>query len=232
MTSTQKKTSDISIIVPTLNEADNLPQLQAAATKVRELIVVDGGSTDGTVEIAQELGFTVFKETGCEGRGKQLNTGALKASSQIVLFLHADTLLPPDFPEAVLKCLQNNANSLGAFSLKINTNKILLKFIVMFANLRSRILNLPYGDQALFMRRADFIKYGGFQEVPIMEDFMLIKEAGRHGKIQTLPQTVTTSARRWQRLGTVRTTCINQIVILGYYLGVPPEKLASFYRRQ
>ena len=232
MTSTQKMISDISIIVPTLNEAKNLPQLKSAADQVNELIVVDGGSTDGTMDVAQELGFTVIQETCSRGRGKQLNTGANSASSQIVLFLHADTLLPPDFPEAVVNCLQNKVTILGAFSLKIDRGGILLSGVVMFANLRSRLLHLPYGDQALFMRKKDFIQMGGFQEVPIMEDFILVKEARKKGNIQTLPQAVTTSARRWKRLGTVRTTCINQLIVLGYYLGVSPQKLASFYRKQ
>lgn len=232
MISTQKQTSNISIVVPTLNEAKNLPRLKPAAEQVHELIVVDGGSTDQTIDIAQELGFTVIQETGSEGRGKQLNTGARTSTSQIILFLHADTLLPPDFPDVVLSCLQKKTTVLGAFSLKVNKAGILLNFIVMCANLRSRFLNLPYGDQALFMRRTDFIEIGGFQEVPIMEDFMLVKKAGRHGKIQTLPQSVTTSARRWQQLGTLRTTVTNQLIILGYYLGISPQKLASVYRKR
>jgi len=232
MTSTQKKTSNISIIVPTLNEAARLPALKPAAAMVREFIVVDGGSTDGTVETAGDLGFQILKETGSGGRGMQLNTGAARASSPILLFLHADTLLPPDFPDAVLTCLENPCTTLGAFRLKVDKGGLLLNFIVMCANLRSRFLHLPYGDQCLFMRKHDFMKFGGFPEVPIMEDFMLVKQAKKHGRIETLPQTVTTSARRWQRLGTIRTTYINQLVIPGYYLGVTPQKLASFYREK
>jgi rSAM/selenodomain-associated transferase 2 len=232
MTSTQKKISNISIIVPTLNEAANLPALKPAAAIVRELIVVDGGSTDGTVDTARDLGFQILEETGPGGRGMQLNTGAANASAPILLFLHADTLLPPDFPDAVVTCLENPDTTLGAFRLKVDNGGLLLNFIVMCANLRSKFLHLPYGDQSLFMRKHDFMEFGGFPEVPIMEDFMLVKQAKKHGRIQTLPQPVTTSARRWQRLGPIRTTYINQLVILGYYLGVTPQKLASFYREK
>ena len=232
MISTQKKTSNISIIVPTLNEADNLALLQTAAAEVDELIVVDGGSTDDTVKRAGALGYRILEANGPGGRGAQLNIGADNASSEILLFLHADTLLPSDFSRRVMSCLDDPGNSLGAFSLKVDSGRGLLRCIVAFANLRSRLLGLPYGDQSLFMRKNDFLKIGGFPEVPIMEDFMLVKAAKKHGRIRTLPQTVTTSARRWQRLGPLRTTCINQLVVLGYYMGVSPRKLAAFYRKK
>lgn len=232
MISTSQKTSNISIIVPTLNEAANLQGLRPAASLVKELIVVDGGSTDGTIDIAQDLGFRVFKETSSSGRGQQLNTGAANALAPTLLFLHADTRLPSDFPEAVLNCMENPEIALGAFRLRVDRCGLLLNCITMVANLRSRFLQLPYGDQSFCMRKEDFIKCGGFAPVPIMEDFMLVKQAKKLGRIQTMPQAVTTSARRWQRLGPIRTTCINQLIILGYYMGVAPQKLASFYRKK
>ncbi len=232
MISTQKKTSTISIIVPTLNEAENLPLLQAAAAEVAELIVVDGGSTDDTVNIARGLGFRVKKEIGSGGRGMQLNSGAKSASSKILLFLHADTQLPSDFSTLVQSCLDNPKVSLGAFSLKVDEGGLLLNYIIALANLRSRLLHIPYGDQSFFLRKEDFMNIGGFQEVPIMEDFMLVKAAKKRGRIETLPQTVTTSSRRWQRLGPIRTTFINQLIVMGYYLGVSPRRLADFYRKR
>lgn len=231
MTSTQQKNSNISIIVPTLNEAANLPKLAPAAASVKELIVVDGGSSDDTVKTAQELGFQVREEIGPGGRGAQLNAGAAIARTPLLLFLHADTLLPPDFQNAVTRCLANPKNIVGAFSLKLDQSGLLLKGIVKSANLRSKMLHLPYGDQALFIRKEDFMTLGGFPEVPIMEDYIFIQRAKKRGGIETLPQTVSTSARRWQRLGPIRTTCINQLIILGYYLGVKPQRLASFYRK-
>jgi len=232
MTLTQQKISDISIIVPTLNEASNLPALVPFAKQVRELIIVDGGSKDDTVRIAKELGFHVFKETGTGGRGAQLNTGAAHASASLLLFLHADTLLPIDFPEAVTTCLAHSNVILGAFSLQVDKSSLLLKLAVKLANTRSRLLHLPYGDQALFICKEDFMTLGSFPEVPIMEDYIFVQQAKKAGKVLTLDQHVRTSARRWQRLGVVRTTLINQIVIMGYYLGVKPKKLAVFYRRQ
>ncbi|MBL4901992.1 MAG: TIGR04283 family arsenosugar biosynthesis glycosyltransferase [Desulfocapsa sp.] len=232
MTLTQKKTSNISIIVPTLNEVQNLSGLVPCAQKVQELIVVDGGSRDDTVKLAKKLGFRVIEETEPGGRGTQLNTGAANASGSILLFLHADTLLPPDFHGAICRCLQNPATILGAFQLQVKNSNLLLKVILKFANFRSKMLQLPYGDQAFFIRKQDFVKLGGFPEVPIMEDYIFAKQVKKKGRIQTLDQAVTTSARRWQRLGVIRTTLVNQVVILGYYMGIQPEKLAAFYRKK
>ncbi len=223
-------TSDISIIIPTLNEQHNLAALQQVAEQVTELIVVDGGSRDGTVKTAEKLGFAVFENKGQGKRGAQLNLGAAHARAATLLFLHCDTRLPADFSEAVLSCLATPGVALGAFSLTVDQGGWVLNTITRCANIRSRILQLPYGDQAFFIRKDTFEKSGGFPEVPIMEDFMLVKKIKRYGRIQTLPQAVETSARRWQKLGPLRTTCINQLMILGYYLGVKPERLAAFYR--
>jgi len=225
-------TSNISIIVPTLNEAENLPKLLPAAKLVKELIIVDGGSTDDTVNIAKELGFRLIEETGAGCRGKQLNIGASKASGSLLLFLHADTLLPLEFPAAVKTCLANPENILGCFHLQVENSGILLKIVLAFTNIRSIFMQLPYGDQSLFVRKQDFIELGGFPETPIMEDYIFVKRAKKKGKIITLKQSVTTSARRWQRLGVIRTTLTNQLVVLGYYLGAEPEKLAAFYRKK
>jgi rSAM/selenodomain-associated transferase 2 len=221
-------TSNISIIIPTLNEAQNIPALKPLIQQVNEIIVIDGGSSDTTVQLATNLGFTVLRTD--KGRGAQLNLGAGKASSQILLFLHADTTLPPTFPALITNCLARKDTILGSFSLGINSTSLLLKIVRISANLRSRFLQLPYGDQSLFIRKTDFEELGGFPETPIMEDYIFVKMAKKRGKVQTLPQTVFTSARRWQKLGVLRTTYINQLIILGYWLGVTPEKLASFYR--
>jgi rSAM/selenodomain-associated transferase 2 len=221
-------TSNISIIIPTLNEAENLPSFEPLTELVKEVIIVDGGSNDATVQIAKGLGFTVL--TSDKGRGMQLNLGAEKASSTLLLFLHADTLLPSGFPELVEDCLLDPKTILGAFSLLLDTKNFLLRSICAGANLRSRYLSLPYGDQAFFLRKHNFHALGGFPKIPIMEDYVFVKQAQQQGKIRILPQTVTTSARRWQTLGPLRTTIINQLMILGYRLGVSPEKLASFYR--
>jgi rSAM/selenodomain-associated transferase 2 len=225
-------TSNISIIVPTLNEAANLIALLPAAKKVKELLVVDGGSSDNTILIAKELGFRVIEETGSGGRGAQLNTGAANASGSLLLFLHADTLLPLDFSQAVSTCLAKTENILGSFRLQVKNSGILLSLVLLFTNIRSKFLQIPYGDQSLFIRKKDFLELGGFPEVPIMEDYIFVKKAKKKGKIVTLDQAVITSPRRWQRLGVLRTTITNQLVVLGYYLGIKPEKLAAFYRKK
>jgi rSAM/selenodomain-associated transferase 2 len=247
MTSTPLQTSDISIIIPTLNEesqVNNWQRLQllaggrsCAIPRARdteasipcEIIIVDGGSCDQTVSLARSLGFRV--ESCHSGRGAQLNHGASLASGKVLLFLHADTELPADFAQALLHCLNETSAIAGAFSLAIENAGLLLSLICLGANLRSRLLQLPYGDQAIFIRRDDFLRIGGFPETPIMEDFIFIRRAKQEGRITTLPQKVTTSARRWQRLGAIRTTLINQLVILGFYARVPLQKLASWYRR-
>lgn len=221
-------TSSISIIIPTLNEAENIPALKMLFPQVSEVIVVDGGSSDTTVQLAADLGFSVLHTD--KGRGAQVNLGASKATSQILLFLHADTVLPPAFPKLINNCLEQKDTILGAFSLGIKPTSWLLRMVSAGTNLRSRLLQLPYGDQSLFIRKTDFEKLGGFPETPIMEDYIFVKLAKRKGKVETLPQKALTSARRWQKLGPLRTTCINQLMILGYCLGVTPEKLVSLYR--
>lgn len=229
MTSTPLQTSDISIIIPTLNEESQIGNWQKLQSLVGEVIIVDGGSSDQTVPLARSHGFRV--EICTSGRGAQLNHGAGLAGGRILLFLHADTRLPADFARPLLNCLNDTAAIAGAFSLSIEDAGLLLQAICFGANLRSRLLQLPYGDQAIFIRRDDFLRLGGFPEAPIMEDFIFMRRAGQKGRITTLPQRVTTSARRWQRLGVIRTTLINQFVILGFYARVPLQKLASWYRR-
>jgi rSAM/selenodomain-associated transferase 2 len=229
MTSTPPPTFDISIIVPTLNEAAHVERWRQLPSSTCELIIVDGGSSDQTVALARDHGFRV--ETCPGGRGAQLNHGARVAGGRTLLFLHGDTRLPADFDRLIRQCLADPAALAGAFRLAIDNAGLPLKFICFWANLRSRLISLPYGDQAIFIRRDDFLRLGGFPETPIMEDFIFIRNARRAGKIIILPQSVTTSARRWQRLGTLRTTLVNQLVILGYYAGVSLQKLASLYRR-
>ena len=229
MTSTPLQTSDISIIIPTLNEESQVGNWRRLQSLAGEIIIVDGVSSDQTVPLARSHGFRV--ETCHSGRGAQLNHGARLTSGRILLFLHADTELPAGFARPILHCLNETSAIAGAFSLAIKDAGLLLQAVCFGANLRSRLLQLPYGDQAIFIRRGDFLRMGGFPETPIMEDFIFIRRARQEGKITTLPQRVTASARRWQRLGIIRTTLINQLVILGFYARIPLQKLASLYRR-
>ena len=229
MTSTPLTISDISIIIPTLNEESEVSRWTELTPWVGEVIIVDGGSSDQTVSLARSQGFRV--EVCRAGRGAQMNHGARLACGKVLLFLHADTRMPPGFAGLILQCLNGPATLAGAFSLAIDKAGPGLKFIERFANLRARFFHLPYGDQALFLRRDDFLQLGGFPETPIMEDFLFIRKAGKQGRITILPQAVLTSARRWRRLGIIRATLINQLVILGFYAGVPLQKLSALYRR-
>jgi rSAM/selenodomain-associated transferase 2 len=230
MTSTDLKTSDISIIIPTLNEEQNIGAIaDTLPGKTGEIIVVDGGSTDRTVLFARERGLRV--EQSAPNRAAQLNHGAACVGGSVLLFLHADTCLPENFATPLLQALAGRGVVAGAFSLAIRDAGPALRFIALCANIRSRTLQLPYGDQAIFITREQFVRLGGFPQLPIMEDFFFMRKARALGRIHTVPGQVTTSARRWQRLGVVRTTLINQLIILGFALRISPERLASLYRR-
>ncbi len=165
------------------------------------------------------------------GRARQMNCGAAEARGEVLLFLHADTLLPDNFPGLIMDAVNQPAVAAGAFSLAIDSPSKRLAAIAWAANLRSRLLHLPYGDQAIFIRRSMFNSIGGFPEMEIMEDFVFIRNSKREGKLIILPDCATTSARRWENMGIIRTTLINQLVICGYSLGVPAKVLSRWYRR-
>jgi rSAM/selenodomain-associated transferase 2 len=222
---------DISIIIPTLNEEHVLGKTLSRLLDKKncEVIVVDGGSTDATLTLAQKIGCRTFACS--QGRGRQMNFGATKATGKILLFLHADTLLPDNFPQLIFDAINRTDFATGAFSLAIDSPKKSLAAIAWMTNLRSRFLHLPYGDQALFATSVMFNTTGGFPEMEIMEDFVFIQKMKKMGSIIILPEHVTTSARRWQNMGIVRTTLINQLIVCGYSLGVPPVILAKWYRR-
>jgi len=229
MTSIPLKTSDISVIIPTLNEEARIdPLADMLAGAVGETILVDGGSRDDTVRYANQRGFTVLNST--PGRAQQMNAGARQAKGSILLFLHADTVLPKRFAELIVQTLTNPVTIICAFSLEVDGQAGLLAAVIRAANLRSRLLGLPYGDQALSLRTESFNHLGGYPDLPIMEDYELVRKASRAGTVVTLPERVITSGRRWRRLGVARTTLINQAVVAGFKLGVSPDRLARWYR--
>ena len=218
----------ISIIIPTLNEEGYLQATLAGLNQPElELIVVDGGSSDQTVQIAGDCGAKVFVSPPC--RALQLNYGARQAKGDILLFLHGDTILPQGFRELILDTCRSTSCA-GAFELAINSPGPGLRLIEKAANLRSRWLNMPYGDQALFMSAKLFRQVGGFPELPIMEDYVLVKKLRKKINLYILPLAVSTSGRRWNKLGVFRTTLINQLIIIGYLLGISLDVLADFYR--
>ena len=221
----------ISIIIPILNEANTIEQVLVRLLNIQnvEVIVVDGGSKDETIAIAQSLGVKVI----CTAAGKasQMNAGAAIATGDILVFLHADTLLPPGFQILIRQALQDTETIAGAFELRIDAQLPGLRFIEKMVNMRSRFFSMPYGDQAIFLRSTIFAKIGGFPNLPIMEDFEIMRYLKRRGKIVILSAPVLTSGRRWQKLGVVKTTLINQVVIFAYLLRVSPEVIVRWYRR-
>lgn len=221
----------ISIIIPVLNEENfivkTLNNLQI--NEAIEVIVVDGGSKDNTVQLVRNMGVKIIQLTQAS-RSLQMNQGALLATGNILLFLHADTILPQRYDELILNSFSNSKIVGGAFKLKIDLSLFSLRLIEILVNWRSQILSIPYGDQGIFVKTLVFREIGGFTNFPIMEDFEFIQKLNKRGKIVIVSAKVVTSGRRWQKLGVVKTTLINQLIILGYYLGVPLKKLAQWYR--
>jgi rSAM/selenodomain-associated transferase 2 len=216
----------ISIVIPVLNEAPHLQKTLSIQAPDVEIIVVDGGSQDETVAIAQSFGVKVLQSD--PGRATQMNAGAKIASGEILLFLHADTRLPDGFDQMIRDALK--VALAGAFQLRIDANQTGIRWIERGVNWRSRYLQLPYGDQALFLRTETFQKIGGFPPLPIMEDFEFVRTLRQLGKIVILPKPVITSGRRWQKLGVFRTTIVNQIVIFAYLMGISPTRIQAWYR--
>jgi rSAM/selenodomain-associated transferase 2 len=220
----------ISIIIPALNEARNLPsvlQAMQAATQV-EVVVVDGGSTDRTSAVAAAGGARVIESA--PGRSHQMNQGAAVATGPLLLFLHADTRLPQGFEHTIRDTLAQPGVVAGAFQLAIDGQGQGLRWVEWGVNLRSRYLQLPSGDQGIFLTAAAFHQLGGFPDLPRMEDFELVRRLRPLGRIAIAPRAVVTSDRRWRSLGILRTTLANQAMVVGYLLGVDPQQLARWYR--
>ncbi len=224
--------AQISIIIPVLNEANNI---KAAITSTQpshnvEVIVVDGGSNDDTAVLAQSLGVTVISSP--PGRAVQMNTGAAIASGEILLFLHADTRLPTGFDAMIRTVLKPSGIVAGAFTLRIDSPHWGLRLVEWGVKWRSHLYQLPYGDQAIFLTRSAFNEVGNFPQMPIMEDFVLINKLKYLNKIAILDVPVTTSPRRWLKKGIFMTTILNQIIIIAYLLGVSPQRICKWYRRE
>jgi rSAM/selenodomain-associated transferase 2 len=224
---------NISIIIPVFNESIIVQKFisKLLDNSNIEIIVVDGGSQDKTVELVKELGVKIILSSQA-GRAIQMNLGAASATGEILLFLHADTQLPTVYQETIIEILSRPQTIAGAFELAIAGQEKSLRFIEKMVNWRSRFLSLPYGDQALFLKASVFQEMGGFSNLPIMEDFELVRRLRKKGKIAIATTKVITSSRRWQKLGVWKTTLINQLIIVGYYLGIAPKKLAYLYGRK
>lgn len=223
-----------SFIIPVYREAeiinstiDHLMCLQKFAAA--EIIVADGDQEGSTL---REISNTTVKKILCpEGRARQMNSGAAQATGDILIFLHADTRLPENALKKITAILKDKKIIGGAFDLGIDSQRFAFRVIEKIASIRSRLTRIPYGDQAIFIRRDYFQSLGGFQNIPIMEDVELMRRIKRRqGKINILKDKVKTSPRRWETEGVVFCTFRNWFLITLYLLGAKPETLAKFYR--
>jgi uncharacterized protein len=216
----------ISVIIPALNEAETLPAALASVGRSEdvETIVVDGGSVDETVAVAQSLGARTTH--GPKGRGIQMNLGAAEANGDILLFLHADTRLPPYWADHVRRELAHPGVSAGAFRFRTDGHAWSFRIIEFLANFRATWFQMPYGDQALFVRANLFRQMGGFPDLPVMEDFEFVRRMRSRGRVSITHAHARTSSRRWKRSGILKTSVRNQVIIIGYVLGISPETLS------
>ena len=238
----------IGVVIPTLDEAEvieaaiasaavgppELPEIgetpvegQGAAEV--EIVVVDGGSQDDTRERARNAGARVIDSP--PGRAVQLQAGLQASSGDVVLFLHADTQLPPSWPEAVSRALADEESVGGAFRFRFDVRSPALRFIEWGVHLRVALFGLPYGDQAVFARRDVLQRIGGVPQQPIGEDVDLVRALARQGRLVALPDPVTTSARRYRSRGAFRTMFRNWAALAAFALGLDRRRVADWYRR-
>jgi rSAM/selenodomain-associated transferase 2 len=219
----------LSVVIPTLNEAAGIERALEALAPLRasghEVIVADGGSEDGTCGLAAALADRVVVAP--RGRARQMNAGAAAATGDALLFLHADTRLPPRAEQAVAGALR--AHAWGRFDVRIDGRSPLLALIAYFMNLRSRVTGIATGDQAIFVRR---VAFRGYPEIALMEDIAYSRSMKRTSPPACLSERVLTSGRRWERNGVIRTLLLMWGLRLAYFLGASPDELARRYAKQ
>jgi len=220
----------LSIVIPTLNESTGINHTVQRALELRpiEAIVVDGQSTDRTCDFARQAGATVIT---CErGRGRQLNAGARASTGDVLLFLHADCWLESQGAEQIEVALRDDSVIGGAFCQRIDHERPIFRWLERGNAARARWRHLPYGDQGIFVRRAAFEAAGGFAEVRLMEDLLLMREfRRRRWRIELLPGPIHVDPRRWLKHGVIRQTLRNWTLLAGLKLGISPDRLAEFY---
>jgi rSAM/selenodomain-associated transferase 2 len=221
----------LSIVMPTLNEAAGIGDLLAALQPLRhrghELIVVDGGSTDGTAALARRFADAVLDAP--SGRATQMNAGAAAARGRVLLFLHADTWLPP-LADVLIRKAMASGRPWGRFDVRIEGRPRLLRVVAALMNLRSRLTGIATGDQAIFVTREAFERVGGFPAQPLMEDIELSRRLKRLGRPACLRERVCTAGRRWEQRGVWRTIFLMWRLRWRYWRGVSAARLAEAYR--
>ncbi|MFO1310907.1 MAG: TIGR04283 family arsenosugar biosynthesis glycosyltransferase [Burkholderiales bacterium] len=225
-----RATHGLCIVVPVLDEAPRIGSLLARLQPMRErgvrIVVADGGSRDASAEIARAGADRVLVAP--RGRASQMNAGAACCTAAIVLFLHADTVLPEDGDRHVLEAVARGARW-GRFDVRIDDRRAVFRVVESMMNLRSRLTGVATGDQAIFVRRDLFESVGGYPAIALMEDVALAKALRRHGRCACLRARVVTSARRWNRHGVWRTIALMWWLRAAYFLGADPSRLAARY---
>jgi rSAM/selenodomain-associated transferase 2 len=219
----------LSVIVPALNEETELPAAlrSARAPAVCEIIVVDGGSSDATVDIARRHADVVIGAP--RGRARQLDEGARRSRGDVLLFLHADSVLPHGFDRAIVQALGDERVIGGRFDVRLEPGSFLLWLTGELLNLRSRLTRISTGDQAIFVRHGVYDAIGGFPQIPLMEDIAFSRALKRRGRIACLRERVVTSSRRWRRYGVIRTILLMWSLRFLYFCGVSPQRLRRVY---
>lgn len=226
-----RKPATLSVIIPTLNEAEGIATFLQALQPLRargvELILADGGSRDGTVAAATPLVDRVISAP--RGRATQMNAGASIARGEALLFLHADCALPADADLLIISGLGNSGRQWGRFDVRLSGEAPTLRMIGTLMNWRSRITGICTGDQGLFVEQALFESIGAFPDLPLMEDIAIAKRLKRHSAPLCLSAKLTTSSRRWEKRGIWRTIVLMWRLRLAYFLGADPGRLAEIY---
>jgi rSAM/selenodomain-associated transferase 2 len=225
-----------SVIIPVLHEAVNINRVIRHLRKIdggrsAEIIVVDGSPRMDTLEVIEDA--DVIKVSAGKGRARQMNEGAARARGEVLIFLHADTLIPKNAFRKIGEVISSGRYIGGAFDLLINSDRRFMKFVTWSAGVRSRITRVPYGDQAIFIRKDYFDEVGGYKDIPLMEDVELMKKVRRRGgRIRILKERAETSARKYISDGIYFSAVRNHALRMLYALGVKPETLAKIYYRR
>jgi rSAM/selenodomain-associated transferase 2 len=220
----------LSVVIPAFDEEDRIADaVDSACAPGVEVIVVDGGSLDATRERAAASGARVVRSR--KGRAAQLDAGVQSSQGDAIVFLHADTRLPSGYEVAVTRCLEAEGSVGGAFRFRFDQRSWGLRLIEWGVRIRVAWFGLPFGDQALFVRRDALAAAGGVPQVPIMEDLDLVRALRRQGRMSRLALPVTTSARRYRARGSTRTVVRNALAVAAWWLGIDRDRVAAWYAR-
>lgn len=221
----------VSIIIPVLNESASIEKtlacLQPALQHGHELIIVDGGSSDDTAVKCKQYTRKVFFAD--SGRAKQMNVGAANASRDVLVFLHADTLLPENFIELIFNAIDNKKCQWGFFKVKLSGARYILRIISYLINVRSCLSKIATGDQTIFVSKTLFESINGYKEIPLMEDIELSRSLKKHSKPFCINSFVTTSSRKWENEGVFKTIYLMWKIRLFYFFGMSAHKLVKIY---